>query len=466
MRERGNASTVSDEQNERSRDMLVPFNLRTYRLGIINGIFTFTGSRVADPNTIVPLLIHRLSGAAWIVGLVLSLKGIVEAIAQVLVARGLDSRDRKKPTYIFGSLTQSLTYLTIAVIMWYADIIPDVAVLVVFIVALLGYRAGLAISGLTLNDILTKSVPTTRRGSLHMWRKLGALVVVFFAVTPFVAWIIGPESPFDFPRNFGVLFAASVAATASGWLLFSRVAEPPSRANERKLGWTEHLRHGVWLYCNDRCYRRVIRIRLLVGIAAGIRPFLVVFATDAWGLADEVAATFIAIQVCAEFFGAIIAGKLSDRLGNRRAILLMIWSITLCCAAAVVAAAAAWDMELSLAALTINLQIVILGAAFVGSGLFLASLQIGYNNYLMDIAPEDQRPSYIGFSTAFTVPLALAPIAYGWGADVLGYQPAFVTALVLSLASLYLFLQLPEPRDDIDDDALEEARTPPPTAAQ
>ncbi|MGI5817032.1 MAG: MFS transporter [Armatimonadota bacterium] len=453
---------MSDEHNDRSRDMLVPFNQRTYRLGIANGVFGYTGSRLADPNTIVPLLIHRLSGAAWIVGLVLGLKGIVEAVAQVVAARSLDSKDRKKPAYILGSLTQSLTYVTVALVMWFANAIPDTVVLLVFVVALLGYRAGLALSGLTLNDILTKSVPTTRRGSLHMWRKLGALVVVFFAVTPFVAWIIGPEGPFEFPRNFGILFAASVASTGCGWLLFAQAAEPPSRLTGRKLRWSEHLRHGLTLFRGDRCYRRVIRIRLLVGIAAGVRPFLVVFATDIWGLSDDVAATFIAIQVCAEFFGAAVTGALSDRRGNRRAILFMIWSIVLCCAAAVAAAASTWDTTVTLLAWQVNLQIIILGAAFVGSGLFLASLQIGYNNYLMDISPEDQRPSYIGFSTAFTVPLAIAPILYGWGADVLGYQPAFVSALVLSLGALYLFLQLPEPRDELDGCDLEQFRRPPP----
>ncbi len=109
-----------------------------------------------------------------------------------------------------------------------------------------------------------------------------------------------------------------------------------------------------------------------------------------------------------------------------------------------------------------NLQVIVLGAAFVGSGLFLASLQIGYNNYLMDIAPEDQRPSYIGFSTAFTVPLAIAPMLYGWGADLFGYQPAFVSALVLAVAALYLFLQLPEPRDDLDDGDLDQFQQAPP----
>lgn len=431
--------------------MLVPFNRRTYRLGIVNGIFAYTGSRVADPNTIVPLLLHRLSGAAWVVGAVLGLKGVVEALAQVAVARNLDARDRKKPAYILGSLTQSLTYITIAAVLWFADAISAAVVLGVFIVALLGYRAGLAISGLALNDILTKSVPTTRRGSLHMWRKLTALVVVFFGVTPFVAWAIGADGIFEFPRNFGLLFATSVVATGCGWLLFAQVNEPASRSAERKVTWSEHLRRGVELFRNDCCYRRVIRIRLLVGIAAGVRPFLVVFATAVWDLPDEVAATFIATQICAEFIGAVVAGRVSDHLGNRRAILVMIWSIILCCGAAVVAAAGTWDVPVRILYWQVNLQILILGAAFVGSGLFLASLQIGYNNYLMDIAPEDQRPSYIGFSTAFTVPLALAPVLYGWGADLFGYQPAFVTALVLSLAALYLFLQLPEPRDELDD---------------
>ncbi|NLO04207.1 MAG: MFS transporter [candidate division WS1 bacterium] len=451
---------MPDDHDDRSREMLVEFNPRTYRLGIANGIFGFTGSRLADPTALIPLLIHRLSGAAWVVGVVLGLKGIVEALAQVAVARGLDARDRKKPAFIAGSTIQTLSYITCAAVLWFADSIPNAIVLIVLLVALLAYRAGLAISGLTLQDIVTKSVPTTRRGSLHMWRKLGALVLVFFVVTPFVQWMIGDDGPFDFPRNFGVLFAASVVATAIAWLLFAQVKEPPSRAAKQQLTWNEHLRRGVTFFRSDSSYRRVVRIRLLVGVAAGVRPFLIVFATDVWNLADEVAAIFIAVQICAEFAGALIAGFISDRQGNRRAILLMIWAMTLCCAAAVIAAAGTWDVPLMLLAWETNLQVVILGGAFVGSGLFLASMQIGYANYLMDIAPEHQRPSYIGFSTAFTLPLAIAPMLYGWGADLFGYQPAFVTALVLSLVALYLFLQLPEPRDDLEITALEQPRHP------
>lgn len=431
--------------------MLVPLNIRTYRIGIINGMLGVTGARLVDLNTIVPLLIHKLSGAAWMVGLVLGLRGVVRTLVQVAAARTLDTRDHKKPAYVFASVVRASMYIAIAAVMWFAGVLPSSVVLALVVLALLGYAAGGGLAALSFNDILAKSVPTTSRGSLQMWRRLAALVIIFLGVTPLQRWLIGPEGVFDFPRNFAALFAVSVAVSGLGWVLFSWVREPQSRATHTKLTWPQHIRRGVMLFRDDRCYRRVIRIRLLIGIAAAIRPFLIVFATDVWNLPDDVAATFLAIQVGAEFLGATVVGRVSDRLGNRRAILVVITSVVGCCAAAVIAGAADWDMPITILSWQTNLQVIILGIAFVASGFFLASLTIGYTNYLMDIAPEDKRPSYIGFSTAFTLPLSLAPLVYGWGADMFGFQPVFVTALVLSLGSLYLFTQLPEPRDDLDD---------------
>ena len=440
--------------------MLVPFNLRTYRIGIANGILGVTGARLADLTTIVPLLIHRLSGAAWMVGLVLGLRGVVRTFVQVGAARTLDIHDHKKPAYVLASVLRAIIYVSMAVVMWFADVIPDGVVLAVVVLGLLGYAGSAGLAGLAFNDMLAKSVPTTRRGSLQMWRRLGAVVVIFAGVTPFVHWMIGDDSPFDFPRNFGVLFAASVTVSGAAWLLFSRIREPKSRASTRKRTWREHLQHGVFLFRDDRSYRRVIRIRLLIGVAAAIRPFLIIFATDVWGLGDDIAATFLAIQVAAEFVGALLVGRISDRIGNRTAILVAISAVILCSAAAVTAGAAMWDVPIRVLAWQTNLQVIILGVSFIGSGMFLASLMIGYTNYLMDIAPEEERPSYMGFSTAFTFPLAVAPLVYGWAADVVGYQPVFIAALVLSLGALYLFLQLPEPRDELDDGDLESSLVP------
>ncbi len=441
--------------------MLVPFNVRTYRLGIANGILAVTGSRLVDLNTIVPLLVHRLSGAAWLVGLVLGLRSVMRMLVEVVAARSLDTRPYKKFAYIWAAVVRGSMYASIALVLWFGAAIPDTIVLAVVVLALLGYAGALGPASLAFNDILAKSVPTTRRGSLQMWRKLGALVIIFAGVTPFVAWMIGPEGPFDFPRSFSALFFMALVFSAASWITFSMVDEPKSRSSAHKLTWGQHLRRGVTLYRSDASYRRVIRIRLLIGIASAIRPFLIVFATDVWNLPDEVAATFLAIQVGAEFLGAAGVGRISDRLGNRTAILVMISALLFCCAAAVMAASATWDVPLTILAWQINLQVIVLGAAFAGSGVFLASLSIGYRNYLMDIAPEDKRPSYMGFSTAFTLPLAVAPVLYGWGADVVGYLPVFITGLVVAIGAMYLFIQLPEPRDEIDDGALADFQRPP-----
>ena len=458
---KGCACTLPDDRTDRSRDMLVPLNVRTYRLAIANGILGVTGFRMADRTTIVPLLVHKLSGAAWMVGLVLGAWWVVHTLVQVTAARSLDALDRKKPVYIISAIMRGGAYVAIASVMWFGNDIPNAAILAVLVLGLMIHSAGGALAGLSFNDILAKSIPTTRRGTMQMWRRLGALAIIFVVVTPFVRRMIGEDSPFDFPRNFAVMFAVSVAISTIAWVLFSRVREPKSRTLAHKPSWRQHLRRGVQFVRDDSSYRRVIRIRLLTGLAAAIRPFFVVFAIQVWALPDEVAATFLAIQVAAEFVGAGVVGHISDRMGNRSAILVAILSIIVSCVAAVAAGAAQWDTAITVMAWTVNLQIVILGAAFVGSGVFMASLMIGYTNYLMDIAPEEHRPSYMGFSTAFMLPLAIAPLAFGWVADVFGYQPVFIAGLLLSLTALYLFLQLPEPRDDLDEGDLEHYRRPP-----
>ncbi len=452
---------MSDERHNHGSDMLVPLNVRTYRLAIANGVMAMSASRMADQGTIIPLLVHKLSDAAWVVGLVIGLGMVVRTFVQVVAARTLDTREYKKPVYMLSALIRGSMLGCIAIALWWGGAMPDTLVLAVVVVGLMGHSAGGALAWLTFNDVLAKSIPTTRRGSLQMWRRMGALAIVLVLVTPFVGYMIGPDSPFDFPRNFGVLFGVSVLGAAVGWILFAQVREARSRSSRHRLSWRQHLARGWRIVHRDRSYRRLIRVRLLMGLAAAVRPFFIVFATEVWGLSDQVAATFLGLQVAAEFAGSALVGQVSDRVGNRNAVLMAVSSVLLATAVATVAAYGDWDVPLQVAGGQVNLQVAVLGLAFVGAGMFMASLMIGYTNYLMDIAPEALRPSYLGFGAGFTLPLALAPLVFGWAADTLGYRTVFTAALVLALAALFFGLKLPEPRDELDQGDLEAFREPP-----
>jgi len=159
-----------------------------------------------------------------------------------------------------------------------------------------------------------------------------------------------------------------------------------------------HLVRGVRLVRRHRAYRRYIRARLILGAAAGIRPFFIVFGSKAWGLSDEVAGVFLAIQLGAEIVGSALAGQTSDRVGNRSVIIMAAIALSLAAAIACLAAVVSCDPGLGPGEGLNSLKVLVLGAPFAGSGFFMASPGIGSINYIMDIAPDRQRPSYIAVS--------------------------------------------------------------------
>ncbi len=441
--------------------MLVPLNVRTYRIAIINGVIAMAAIRMADESTILPLLVLKLSGAAWVVGVTLGACTVARAVMQIVISRRMDTLEYKLPDYIASSWFRGACGLATAAVLWYADLLVPAVVVAIVALASAARAAGGAWGMLGFTDVLAKSVPTTKRGSLWMWRRLVGLGIALVVVAPFVRYMIGPTSPYGFPQNYAVLFLISVATFAIAWCLFARIKEPPSRPSGRTLPLAMHLARGWRIVHRDKQYRRLIRARLLLGLASGIRPFFVVFGSKVWGLSDEVAATFLALQIGAEIVGSVLSGRMSDRFGNRSVVIGAAITISVTAALAVAAAFGEWNFAVAVGAGELSMQVAVLGACFVFGGVFMTSHGIGTSNYMMDIAPQRLRPSYLAFASGFTLPLALAPVAYGWAADALGFKVVFVTGLVLALAGLVFARKLPEPRDDLDDAELEEFRRPP-----
>ena len=88
---------MSDSTNNRENKMLVPLHRRNYILGIINGILVQVGSRLADPMTVLPLLLMRLSGVTWIVGLLQAIVIAAPAAPAIFASRFIDTAERKLP---------------------------------------------------------------------------------------------------------------------------------------------------------------------------------------------------------------------------------------------------------------------------------------------------------------------------------------------------------------------------------
>ncbi len=446
---------MSDRPTQRHREMLVQLNIRTYRIAILNGIIAMAGLRLADEGTIIPLLMHRLTGMAWVVGVTLGVSMIARTVALIVLARRLDTLAYKKPHYIISGIVRCLALLVTGAALFWAESFGLRVVAAIVFAGVLARGVGGAYANLAFTDMVAKAVPTTKRGSLWLWRRVIGLAIAGAVVAPLVRYLVGPTSPFPFPVNFAILFTTSAGIMSFAWLIFSTVEEPPSHASSRRLALGAHLVRGWRMLKRDAGYRRLIRARLMLGLAGGIRPFFIVFASKVWGLGDEVVATFLAVQIGAEVRAAIVAGRMSDRLGNRRVLLMASMALASSALVAVAAAFGQWKFAVNFGPWTVTAQVALLSVAFAAGGFYLSALTIGSMNYMMDIAPERKRPSYLAFMGLFTLPMAIGPMVYGWAADALGYRVVFTTGLTLAAAALYFATQLLEPRDDLADGDLD-----------
>jgi MFS family permease len=93
-----------------------------------------------------------------------------------------------------------------------------------------------------------------------------------------------------------------------------------------------------------------------------------------------------------------------------------------------------------------GLPLVSLGAVFFLIGSSWGGLGLGYNNYLLDVSPDDQRPAYLGFMNTFLAPALLLSAVGGLIIDWTSYEVLFAIAGGAGLAALVFALELEEPR--------------------
>ncbi|MFO7946762.1 MAG: MFS transporter, partial [Armatimonadota bacterium] len=383
-------------------------------MAIANGIIFYAGRRLADITTVVPLLLFRLSGLRWLVGAGHSIIFIARAIPQVVASRWVDTAERKRPIFIWCALIRFLTIMAMGVSVLYASRVGYTVALVLLLSFFALRTLAQGVSSLAWSDIVARSVPTTKRGSLWKWRMVGGLFLVLLFSAPAVRYMLGDDAPYEFPANYAVLILVSGIITGIGWFVFAMVREPEGKPAKHTLTMKQHLARGMRFVTEDANYRRLMRVRICLSAAGAIVPFFIAFAVDVWGFRDAIAATFITVQILSQMGGSFLSGWISDRLGNRK--LLVVSGITLFFTSVFAAVGTYVTPPGGVMVLghLITWRLLVMMACFVGSGVFMSQLFPAYTNYLIDIAPRRKLPSYIGFGSGFTVPIAAAPIVFGW----------------------------------------------------
>ena len=414
---------------------------RNFSLGLLNGAFFNLFSALLDPSLVLSWFVSQLTTSNFLIGLIVPIQHGGWFLPQLVVSSYLQRRQRKLPfyTYIAGVRVTIWGLMTLAVFL-----IEDAAVLlVVFFILLAAYSLGSGLGGICFVDIVAKAIPPTRRGAFFGWRRfLGGLLALGGSLL--VKYILDERRGLAFPDNYAVLFLLSFFTLCVALVCFILVVEPLEPVNKAKITLGKQFRRALDLPRRDKNYRRFLTMRLLLMAAEIATPFYIIYAKRALSVSVSMVGVYLTGATMAGFASTLLWGRISDRRGNKLLIILSS-SLGLFIPLIAMSIVPLADLLPGLREFTSGLFALV----FIVSGGSKAGAMMGNMNFLLEIAPADDRPIYIGLTNTILGIALLASSVGGLIVDLVGFTVLFSLALAFYALALFLTLKLQEPRYEI-----------------
>jgi MFS family permease len=412
---------------------------RNFNLGVANGALFNLSNSLLDPSLVLTWLASQLTSSNFLIGLVVPINQGGWFLPQLLISGYLQGREHKLPLYVAMSAPRAICWALMALALF---LIPDQLVLLILFYTLLTvYSLGGGLAGLPFMDIIAKAIPPTRRGAFFGWRRfLGGVLALGGSLM--VKYVLDEQRGLPFPQNFGVLFTLAFLSISAAMISFGLSVEPVEPVLNQSVALLGQMKRALHLPRRDVNYGCFLAVRFLAGAAGMATPFYIVYARRALGVSPGMVGVYLTWATLAGIASTLVWGRISDRRGNRGLILLVgLVGLATPLVALLIPLLASGQPSVAVHAPRA------FAAVFVLSSIFQMGLTIGYHNYLLDIAPAEDRPLYIGLANTLTGLTLLASAVGGLIVDLAGLAVLFWVAVAFYAGSLLLAGRLREPRE-------------------
>ncbi len=402
---------------------------RNYGLLVAEGILFTVGLVFFDPNTVLPLLMERLTGSAVLIGVLAAVQPLAKGFAPIVSGNWISSLAYKKRFLVTAMSIGRLPLWILALALIWVPRAPGFLWAVLLLVIQVLFWFGDASGDPAWMDMVGKSVRHDRRGRFFATRQVvGGLLSVVAGIV--VAAVLGLEG-LRFPVNYGVVVLIGAVIYLANVGTFVGLVERPSSTSDRlPLG---ALFRGLPRYLGaNRPFALTMGVLVLFNMARLAIPFYIVFGRQVFGLPDSALGIIIPVQMAGRIAGAVLWGVLGDRLGHQRAIAGV---VLVSAVPSALALALTFTAPGSLAIVPFALLFFVLGFALEGGYPFI--------NYMLAVVPEHERPRYAGLMGIGFVPAALAPVLGGLIIQFWTYGALFAITAVLSVLALIVAFRLP-----------------------
>ena len=417
--------------NARINAVLNSTDRRNYLLGIVNGTFTQLGMNLTQPSLVLSVFVRALGGSNALVGSLSAIRFGGWLLPQFLVASWIQPRRRKVPIAAGMEIVRLAVYAVLGILTYTLGLANPSLLLFLFLALFTLSRLTAGTGGLARMDAIGKIVSPRRRASFFAARSFWGGLVVFGAGF-LVRYVLDEAHGPLFPFNFTLLFGLSAFCFFTALLVFAQIREQSDPADRPHHSLKAQLARAPGLLKGDPTLRRYVLVRIMLNMTRLSAPFYPIFALDVLGAPASMVGFYLSAQTLAR----ILSNLLWQRLGRARGNFFLVKTASLLTALEpLLAVALPWLMRL--AGLTVERSGLLLAYLFTGVFLVAGGTQSGrsisFMALLLDLAPDEERASYIGLVNTTLGFVSFLPILAGAIIDWLGFEPIFLAATGLLL---------------------------------
>ena len=385
------------------------------------GICFQGGAAAVDSSTIIATLVHGLTGSVVAVGAASAILRYGWLFPQIFVGYLAQRRRRRMPFYMVGAFGRATCLVGIAGLLAIAGALPDALVIALFFGLWTAYAFVSGIVAVPYNDIVARSVASTRRSRMLAIRFFGGGVLALGVAAAAHQFL----NTLTFPGGYAPLVLLGALLLVASSISFVSAGEPVApRPPTPDRGFLSFLREGVAVFGADDRFRLFVYAQWRGGAVKMALPFYILQATETQGT-TAVVAFLLGAQTAGGLGSNALWGWWGDRHGKRSLLegvamlraapplLTLVW----------VSVAGLWTVP-PLAGFA--LIFLLLGA--LGNGITIAML-----GYLMEISPDDRRPAYSGYFNAIVAPAALLPLVGAAIVEATSLSGVFVVSLIAAI---------------------------------
>jgi len=376
---------------------------------------------IAEPSTIMPLMVHHFSNSVIIVGIFASLLRGGSVIIQLYAAFYAQTYKKVMPYLGRVFFFRFLSWFMIGASIFFIGDKNKTLTLFFIGFGLFSFSFMAGFGAIYFKELQAKLFSKRYRGKTMANRR------IFSSIASIISGSIAGYvlNNFDAPLNYAYLFMISSFFMAIGFGIFYTIEEPvKENVSIKEAHFRNFLKNSVHILKFDKALQKQIVAIFLSFSYLLSMPFVILNANNSFTLTGWMLGGFITVQMSGSIIGSTFLWRKIQDYEKMLSLSFVFMVLAFC------------------VAMFAN-DIYTYAVVFLLFGISIDGFNISGMNLVIEIAPEDKRPIYTALQSNITSIGLFFPILGGVILKLVGsYKIIYILSIALLMSGFYLSTKL------------------------